>query len=182
MFGFSNSPEIPFGKQNSGFLDQRMALQWVQDNIKQFGGDPDSVTIFGESAGGYSVKQLLANPPDPLPFRAAIMESQEVALVGGLSSYQAVASEFGCLANLSPLTCLRKVPGTDIQKYLDSSGLMFAPVDGDGTSSGKNTEVEILSGKFAAVPVMAGTNKNEWTVFVSGSSVATMAVVSTERH
>jgi carboxylesterase 2 len=63
MFGFSNSPEIPFGKQNSGFLDQRMALQWVQDNIKQFGGDPDSVTIFGESAGGYSVKHCPSAPP-----------------------------------------------------------------------------------------------------------------------
>lgn len=52
--GYSNSPEIPFGEQNSGFLDQRKALSWVQSNIAQFGGNPDSVLIFGESAGGYS--------------------------------------------------------------------------------------------------------------------------------
>lgn len=54
VFGFSNSPEIPNGEQNSGFLDQRKGLQWVQGNIERFGGDPGKVTIFGESAGGYS--------------------------------------------------------------------------------------------------------------------------------
>jgi len=54
VFGFSNSPEIPFGEQNSGFLDQRKALEWVQGNIARLGGDPAAVTIFGESAGGYS--------------------------------------------------------------------------------------------------------------------------------
>ena len=54
VFGFSNSPQIPFGQQNSGFLDQRQALTWVSENIAQFGGNPSGVTIFGESAGGYS--------------------------------------------------------------------------------------------------------------------------------
>ncbi|KUJ11309.1 alpha/beta-hydrolase [Mollisia scopiformis] len=97
IFGFSASPELPTGQQNVGFLDQRLALQWVQDNIAQFGGDPSQVTIFGESASGVSVKQLMAQPPSPLPFRAAIMQSEQAVLPGtGLASYQATLREFGC--------------------------------------------------------------------------------------
>jgi carboxylesterase 2 len=164
VFGFSNSPEIPFGQQNSGLLDQRFALQWARSNIKAFGGDPDKITIFGESAGGESVKQLLANPPSPLPFRGAIMESQQAGLVGdGKLNYENVLTHFGC----TTLECIRAVPGTDIQAYVNSAGLMsgFPPVEGDGTYT-SNALPSILSGKFANVPVMAGTNLDEFRVFL----------------
>ncbi|KAM3421370.1 Carboxylic ester hydrolase [Cercospora zeina] len=167
MFGFSNSPQIPRGQQNSAFLDQRLALQWVQQNIKQFGGDPARVTIFGESAGGYDVKQLLANPPSPLPFRAAIMQSQNQASSGvGLVSYNQVASNFGCSATPSVIDCLRQVPATDILAYITEEGLSFPDVAGDGTSVGKQALPNILSGQFANVPVLIGTNNNEASVFL----------------
>ena len=121
VFGFSNSPEIPFGQQNSGLLDQRFALQWARSNIKQFGGDPDKITIFGESAGGESVKQLLANPPSPLPFRGAIMESQQTGLVAdGKLNYENVLSHFGC----TTLECIRsgKVNCLTTRKPLKKTG------------------------------------------------------------
>ena len=61
---------------NFGLLDQQMALQWVQENIEAFGGDPRQVTIFGESAGGVCVNHLLLLPDsDPL-FNRAIMQAR----------------------------------------------------------------------------------------------------------
>lgn len=166
IFGFSSSPEIPWGQQNVGFLDQRFALQWVQDNIARFGGDPAQVTIFGESAGGFSVKQLLANPPDPLPFRAAIMSSQQDLAVGtGLGSWEDVIDHFECSASPSPIKCLREVHGTDIQAYIQSKTIAFPPVIGDGTNEGPGTLESIQHGRFANVPILIGTNANEGTIF-----------------
>jgi acetylcholinesterase/carboxylesterase 2 len=57
---------------HDGSADALLSRLQVQDNIQAFGGDPTKVTIFGESAGGFSVKQLLAQPPSPLPFRAGM--------------------------------------------------------------------------------------------------------------
>ncbi|KAF6799549.1 para-nitrobenzyl esterase (carboxylesterase) [Colletotrichum sojae] len=163
IFGFSNSPEIPIGSQNAGYLDQRFALQWVQDNIAKFGGDPSKVTIFGESAGGESVKQLLANPPSPLPFSAAIMESQQSMLMGsGADSYKKVLKNFNC----KDLACLRNVPATDIKSYIESAALVFPPVNGDGTSVA-NVQDSIRTKKWAKVPVLMGTTLNEARAFLA---------------
>jgi hypothetical protein len=58
VFGFPSSPDIPIAERNLGFLDQRAALAWVQRNIAEFGGDPEKVTIFGESAGAASIGKV----------------------------------------------------------------------------------------------------------------------------
>ncbi|KAK1035302.1 hypothetical protein LTR74_018887, partial [Friedmanniomyces endolithicus] len=136
VFGFSNSPQIPIGQQNSGFLDQRKALQWVQQNIAAFGGNPNEVTIFGESAGGYSVKQLLANPPAPMTYRAAIMESEAALFTGnGLTSWEALVADLGCTASASQIDCVRAAPATQIENIIETNMLDFPPVSDNITST-----------------------------------------------
>lgn len=167
VFGFSNSPEIPFGQQNAGYLDQRLALSFVHDNIAAFGGDSSRVTLFGQSAGAYSVKQILANPPSPLPFSAAILESSGLGLSGGSNySYQQVVAQFNCTSAPSPIACLRKVKATDIKTYIENQSLTFSPVNNDGTQL-NDVRPSIDSGKFAHVPIIIGANPNEGRIFAA---------------
>ena len=163
VFGFSNSPEIPQDQQNAGFYDQRMALQWTHDNIEAFGGDPDRITIFGESAGGYSVKQLLVLPPDPLPFAGAIMESEAAAILPPPSStgeWELLLTQLGCL----DLACAQAADASTIQKIVSQEPFIFGPVDDDITNTG-NAAVQLTDGTAAKVPFMIGNNQNEGNVF-----------------
>lgn len=124
------------------------------------------MTLFGQSAGGYDIKQILANPPSPLPFRAALIESQNQGASGnGFISYSQTALHFGCFTNV--LTCLRKVPATELQEYITTNSLGFFEVVNDGTSVGKQALGSLATGKFADVPILIGTNTNESTVFAS---------------
>ena len=165
IFGFSNSPELDVGMKNAGFLDRRLALQWVQQNIAAFGGDPKKVLLFGESAGGYSVKQLLASPPRPLPFAAAIMQSQQSGhTADSKRSWERVADHFGCHDRISHLRCLREVPALKLKDFIETHYVGFGPASDDGTST-MDVRKSIDSGAFAKVPIMIGTNANEARAF-----------------
>jgi len=74
-FGFLNANNPQNAPNNVGILDQRMAMEWVQSNIKQFGGDPQQVTLFGESAGGHSVGLHMISPASQPLFKRAILQS-----------------------------------------------------------------------------------------------------------
>ena len=110
---------------NYGLHDQRLALRWVQSNIRRFGGEPHAVTIFGESAGGVSVCQHLASPASNRLFSHAIMESGTCdgpwITVDGADAKRfgdAYATAAGCPPQAAPharIACLRGLPLRDIQ-------------------------------------------------------------------
>ncbi|KAF4449065.1 hypothetical protein F53441_7609 [Fusarium austroafricanum] len=167
VFGFPNAPGIDLKKQNLGLLDQRLAIEWVRDNISRFGGDPKRITLWGQSAGAASVGYYqYAYPEDPIA-RAFIQNSGGVYL--GIASTDASHSNFTSIAKKfkcdkgNQVDCLRKVPFKDIQQYSDKSGFgdsAFVPLVDEKTRFSDYYK-RILSPKVAKFPNIIGTNRDE---------------------
>uniref|UniRef100_A0A6B2L168 Carboxylic ester hydrolase n=1 Tax=Arcella intermedia TaxID=1963864 RepID=A0A6B2L168_9EUKA len=165
---------------NVGLEDQRMALTWIQENIQFFGGDPNKVTIFGESAGGESVLVHLASPNATTAnyFHRAIVESGPFALnfrttTEGYVLAEGFAYELGC--SIDDLNCLQSKTTKEIldaannapEVPLDISEavMKFAPiVTGDNQLPSEPFDA-FLSGKIKNVPFMIGSNLNDGRLF-----------------
>ncbi|MBV9951316.1 MAG: carboxylesterase/lipase family protein [Acidimicrobiia bacterium] len=163
------------GAGNAGLLDQIAALEWVRDNVSGFGGDPDQVTIFGESAGAMSVACLLAAPAARGLFRRAILQSGAGAHVHEPERATAVAQKFLAEAGVGPgdVDRLRELSVADLlaaQQRLSEStpfddGLPLQPVV-DGTVLVDRPHRAIGAGHAAGVDVLIGTTAEEMNLFL----------------
>jgi para-nitrobenzyl esterase len=141
------------------------ALKWVHENIENFGGDPDNITIFGESAGGWSVCTMLATPLNKGLFHRAILESGgcEVSrdLEEGYSYTREIAKDLGCEPD--DMECLRALPAEKVLKKAPQGdmGVDYIPHH-DGYLL-VDTPLEMIRvGNYNKADFMAGSNRDEF--------------------
>jgi carboxylesterase type B len=150
---------------NLGYLDQRLALDWVHRNIAVFGENPEKVTLFGESAGAASVDELLAIMHDHPPFRAAIMESGQTSFYvyhnnNITPAWDGLVRALNCSSSTDAVACVREVDVLTVKSIEEHLALDFNPVS-DNVTQLEFPEKAHQAGTIARVPVLTGTNAQE---------------------
>ncbi len=146
---------------NYGLMDQIAALKWVRRNIAAFGGDPGNVTLFGESAGGEDVLQLMAAPSARGLFHKAIVQSgggwsTTPSLAEAESRGAALATKLGLAGGTASAEQLRAIPTVDLVALSANVGPVI-----DGRLIRRNAREAFARGAAAPVPLIIGSNSNE---------------------
>jgi para-nitrobenzyl esterase len=189
--GFFAHPELASEASNvgnQGLLDQNLALQWVHENIAAFGGDPNNVTIFGESAGSSDVCSHVASPRSAGLFHRAISQSggctadlgTALTLAQAAAPIQSFAKALGCESTAGQLACLRQKPIDLVMQnamqpnpMMDSGTAQFrfsVVIDGPGGFLPKPARAIFDAGELNRVPYILGSNNDEGALFLLGTA------------
>ena len=172
--GFLAHPALADANGQSGdygLEDQQAALRWVQRNIAGFGGNPNHVTVFGESAGGLSTLSQVASPQARGLFERAIVESgsynlTQTSLASAQTAGEALATKAGCASQTA--ACLRSLPVSAILANENAAG--YTPnINSEVLPESLGTA--FATGNFNRVPIINGTNRDEWRLFVALSEL-----------
>lgn len=171
---------------NAGLFDQQMALQWIHDNIRFFGGNPDNITLFGESAGAVSISMHLLSPLSRNLFSQAIMQSgaatapwavisKEESILRGLRLAEAVNCPHDANNLTAVVACLRQTNATTLVYNEASSGICdfpFVPII-DGSFLDELPAKSLRNGNFKKTNIMMGSNSEEgyWFIMYFLSSI-----------
>ncbi|EJU02409.1 alpha/beta-hydrolase [Dacryopinax primogenitus] len=175
IFGFPGAPQQT---ANLGLLDRDAAIQWVHANIAAFGGDPNRITLFGNSAGSMAADAYAFSHPNDTIVKGIILQSGTVQLTPILelgavsptsanSSWNTVATAVGCgsTTDATQFACMQAVPMLTLLNETIVSRQVFAPFPDEETLF-SDVSTRSANGEFLKVPLLIGTNLNEGDIFV----------------
>lgn len=151
-------------------------MEWIRDNVANFGGDPNRITLWGHSAGSVSVDSYsFTYPHDPIISSMILSSGTAQSVVAfGSPNFTTVAQNFRCnhTDSTAELACMRDVPAPEIMSWLKQRldngtkpGLAFTP-QVDNRTSWENHTIRALAGEFIKKPAIIGTTVNEWAPFL----------------
>ncbi|KAF9012650.1 carboxylesterase [Cyathus striatus] len=184
IFGHPVAPQLinPAQSQNFCLLDVHAAVKWVFDNIANFGGDPERITLFGQSAGAFAADGYAFAHPNDNMVKGLIEQSGTMS--GGptfevtdppfnATPWTTTAVAVGCGSDATPeqFACMKSTSARVLEETITNSNTIFG-LHADGITFFPDITERVANGNFSRIPVLAGTTENERDIFLVAQQIA----------